>query len=210
MSALAERLTTSRRQRRLAAPLAWWAAGAIGGMVGGLASHPLAGAAISAALVGLLQALALRPDLRYGVAWLGSTTLAGALGFGAAVVGAGAFAQVIEGDPALRSEGLAAWIGLGALGGLLLAAAQAPLTGRAGLAWSWCPLGLLAGGALWPAGLAIGQRFGPELALWLIEINPDLHLTPDAARQAVGYAAAWLLHSVPFGMLVAANSTRER
>ncbi len=178
--------------------------------MGGLLAQPLAAAALSAVLVALLQALALRPDLRYGVAWFGATSVAGTLGFGAAIVGAGAFAQVPENDPALLREGLAACIGLGAIGGLLLAAAQAPLTGRTRLARNWCLLGLLGGGALWPAGLAFGYRFGPELALRLAEISPEVYATPDATRQAVGYAAAWLLYSLPFGILVAANSTRAR
>jgi hypothetical protein len=185
-------------------------AGAVGGMMGGLLPQPLAAAALSATLVGLLQALTLRPDLRYGAAWFGATSIAGTLGFAAAIVGARAFTQAIEDDPYLWREGLAAWIGLGAMGGLLLAAAQAPLTGRRRLASSWCLLGLLGGGALWPAGLAIGYRFGPDLALWLAEINPTIHATPEAVRQAAGYAIAWLLHSLPFGILIAATSAHRR
>lgn len=210
MSAIVEPWAETRGRGWIVAPLVWWAASAAGGLAGGLLSHPLLGAAFSACVVALLHALALRGDLRYGSAWFVASALAGTLGFAAAVVGAGAFSEAAGGDPALLREGLAAWIGLGAAGGLLLAAAQAPLTGRRTLALVWCALGLSGGGLLWPAGLALGYRFGAEGAMRLAEIFPQMTLTPRSAEQALGYMLAWLLHSLPFGLLVATNSARER
>ena len=210
MSALAERWAGPRARSGSLTGFYWWAAAAIGGAMGGLLPHPLAAAAASAAAVGMLQALTLRSDLRYGAAWFGATVIAGALGFCAAVVGGLAFAEVAGGELPLLREGLAAWIGLAGLGGLLLAAAQAPLTGRRDLAWGWCFLGLLAGGVLWPIGLALGHRLGPELVLRLTELLPQAAHTRAPIAQAVGFAAAWLLHSLPFGIVIAATSGERR
>jgi hypothetical protein len=210
MSAMAERRIEPHRRRRTLTALAWWAAAAAGGVAGGLLPHPLAAAVVSAAAVGMLQALTFRSDLRYGAAWFGATAIAGALGIGAAVVGGFAFAEVAGGERSLVREGLAAWIGLAGLGGLLLAAAQAPLSGRRGLALDWCVLGLLAGGMLWPAGLALGYRFGPDLAARLTEVLPQVAGTRVPIVQTVSFAAAWLLHSLPFGIVVAATSGERR
>jgi hypothetical protein len=207
MSAMADRWIEPQRHRSLGLSLTWWSAGAIGGLAGGLFPNPLVAAALSAALVGLLQALAFRPDLRYGAAWFGATAAAGAFGFAAMLVGALAFAEVAGGEAPLLREGLLAWMGLGAIGGLLLAAAQAPLTGRRGLAITWCILGVAGGGILWPAGFAIGRRFGPELGASIAELIPHLSLlTGEPAGQAASFATAWLLHALPFGLLVAARS----
>ncbi|HEX6101531.1 MAG TPA: hypothetical protein VF031_00655 [Alphaproteobacteria bacterium] len=209
MSAMAEQWSEPRRRASLS--LSWWSAAAAGGLAGGLLPQPLLASALAAALVGLLQALAFRPDLRYGAAWSGATALAGAVGFGAMVVGARAFADVAGGEPGLVREGLLAWLGLGALGGLLLAAAQAPLTGRPGLASAWCILGIVGGGILWPAGYAIGRRYGPELGASIAELAPQLSfLTAEPVGQAAAFALAWLLHALPFGLLVASRSGGER
>ncbi|MDF2763948.1 MAG: hypothetical protein K0S81_942 [Rhodospirillales bacterium] len=209
MSAMAEQWSEPRSRAGLS--FSWWSAAAAGGLAGGLLPDPLLAAAVASALVGLLQALAFRPDLRYGAAWSGATTLAGAVGFGAMVIGATAFAEVAGAEPALVREGLLAWLGLGALGGLLLAAAQAPLTGRPGLAAAWCILGIVGGGILWPAGYAIGRRYGPELAASIAEAAPQLSfLAAEPVGQAAAFALAWLLHSFPFGLLVASRSGGER
>jgi hypothetical protein len=212
MSATTGPWTEPRGRRRMALWLVWWLGGALGGLIGGLLPHPLVAAAVAAALVGLFQALAFRPDLRYGAAWFGATAAAGAVGFGAMVLGALAFAGAAGGDPAIAREGLLTWIALGAAGGLLLAAAQAPLTGRPGLAASWCLLGLIGGGVLWTAGLAIGRRFGPELASALAAAVPQLsgQAAGESLAQAAGFALAWLLHGLPFGLIVAGASGDDR
>jgi hypothetical protein len=212
MSATTRPWTEPRGRSRAALWLVWWLGGALGGMLGGLIPHPIVGAAMASALVGFFQAIAFRPDLRYGAAWFGATAVAGAVGFGAMVLGALAFASVAGGDPAIAREGLLTWIALGAGGGLLLAAAQAPLTGRPGLAASWCLIGLLGGGVLWPAGLAIGRRFGPELASALAGVVPPLSgaAALDLVAQAAGFALAWLLHALPFGLIVAGAAGEDR
>lgn len=60
---------------------------------------------------------------------------------------------------------------------------------------------------LWPAGLTLAHRFGADLAPDLAAALPHL-----AARlpvhQAAGFAAAWFLYSLPFGVLVAVNDRR--
>ena len=207
MSAMADRWVEPRSRSSLSLSLIWWSSGAAGGFIGGLTPHPLMAAALSAALVGLMQALAFRPDLRYGAAWFGATAAAGALGFGAMLVGALAFSEIAGGEARLLREGLLAWVGLGALGGFLLAAAQAPLTGRRGLAVAWCVLGVIGGAILWPAGFAIGRRFGPELAAAVAEVAPQLSfLTADPVAQAASFAMAWLLYALPFGLLVGSRS----
>ncbi len=210
MTTVAERRVDPRRSGRALVALAWWCVAALGGAAGGLLPEPRAAAIASAAAVGLLQALVLRADLRYGAAWFGASAIAGGLGFGAAVVGGLAFAEIAGGELALLREGLAAWVGLAALGGLLLAAAQAPLSGRRRLAWNWCVLGLVAGGALWPAGLIEGHRFGVALVGRLTEIAPQLADTRVPISQTVAYAAAWLLYSIPFGIVVATTSGERR
>lgn len=210
MSTMAERRVGPHRRSRILTALAWWAAAAAGGAAGGVLPHPLAAAMVSAAAVGMLQALTFRSNLRYGAAWFGTTAIAGALGFGATVVGGLAFAEVAGGELPLLREGLAAWVGLAGLGGLLLAAAQAPLSGRRSLALGWCVLGLLAGGTLWPAGLALGHRFGPELAVRLTEVLPQVAGTKVPITQAAAFAAAWLLQSLPFGIMVAATAGDRR
>jgi hypothetical protein len=209
MSAMAEGWSEPRSRSRWVLFLIWWAAAAAGGLAGGLLPNPFAGAAVSAALVGLLQALAFRPDLRYGAAWFGSTAIAGAIGFAAMLVGALAFSEISGGEPGLLRQGLAAWIGLSALGGLLLAGAQAPLAGRRNLTIGWCALGLFAGAVLWPAGFATGHRFGPELALLLFPLERPAGEPSHSVAQAAAFALAWFFHSVPFGILVASSSAER-
>jgi hypothetical protein len=207
MSALADRWTNQRSRSSLGLSFVWGLAGAAGGFAGGLVPHPLLGAVLSAALVGLVQALTFRPDLRYGAAWFGASAAAGAIGFAAFVVGALALAGVAGEESPLFRQGLLAWIALGAAGGLLLGAAQAPLTGRRGLALTWCGLGLLGGAVLWPAGFAIGRRFWPELADGIADFAPQLtFLAAEPAGRAASFAMAWLLYVMPFGMLVASRS----
>lgn len=210
MSAMADRWTRHRSRSSLALAAVWGLAGAVGGFAGGLVPHPLLGAVLSAALVGLFQALTFRPDLRYGAAWFGATAAFGAVGFAAFAVGALALAEVAGADTPLFRQGLLAWIALGAMGGLILAAAQAPLTGRHSLALTWCALGLLGGSVLWPAGFAIGRRFWPELADGVAGLAPQItFLATEPAGQAASFALAWLLYVLPFGMLVASRS-RDR
>ena len=209
MSAMAEGWSEPRSRSRLVLFLIWWAAAAVGGLAGGVLPNPFAGAALSAALVGLLQALAFRPDLRYGAAWFGSTAIAGAIGFSAMLVGALAFAGVAGGEPALLRQGLAAWIALSASGGLLLACAQAPLAGRRSLTIGWCALGLFAGAVLWPAGFATGHRFGPELASLILEPEQPGDGSSSSLAQAAAFALAWFFHAVPFGILVASSGAER-
>jgi hypothetical protein len=208
VSALAEKWVEPRVGGRTAIALTWWLAALIGGAIGGAVPHPLQGAAASAAAVGLLQTLSFRPDLRYGAGWFCASALAGSLGFGAAVIGGLAFADLTGGEPAALREGLAAWAALSAIGGLLLAAAQAPLTGRRGLGIVWCLLGLCAGAVLWPAGLTLGHRLGVEASREAASLLPQLADHEGSLRQAVEFAMAWFLHSLPFGLMVAANDRR--
>ena len=169
----------------------WWGGAAIAGALSGLLLHPRPAVAASACAVALFQALTFRSDRRYGVAWFGATAVAGAVGFGAAVVGSIAFAEVANRNLPLSGQAAAVWIGLSALGGLLLAAAQAPLTGRRNLAWAWCITGLFAGAVLWPAGLVLGQWVGPELARRLAEIYPQTPALNGSVVQATAFASAW-------------------
>jgi hypothetical protein len=208
MSALADRWAEPRGRSRILTALTWWIAGLIGGAAGGVLPNPLQAAAVSAVAVGLLQTLSFRPDLRYGAAWFGASAVAGSLGFGAAVIGSLAFAGLSGGEPAALREALGAWMALAGIGGLLLAAAQAPLTGRRGLAILWCLLGMGAGAVLWPTGLTLGHRFGADLAREAAAMLPMLEQSTLTVQQAAGFAAAWVLYSLPFGILVAANDRR--
>ena len=150
MSTLAASWTAQQWRICLTTGLCWWGGAAIGGALSGLLLRPHAAIPASACTVALFQALTFRADPRFGTAWFGATTVAGALGFGATVVGGTAFAEVAGHELPLSGQAAAAWIVLSALGGLLLAAAQAPLTGPRKLAWAWRILGLFAGGVLWP------------------------------------------------------------
>ena len=210
MSALAERWAEQRERSRIGTAFAWWLAALAGGAAGGLLTHALGAAAASAILVGLLQALSFRADLRYGSAWFFASSIAGALGFSAMVVGASAFAEVAGREPAALREGLIAWISLAGLGGLLLGAAQAPLSGRRGLGTAWAMLALSSGALLWPLGFAAGHRFGPEAAERLSAALPALADANLPLTQSAAFACAWLLFSLPFGLLVAANSAGRR
>lgn len=202
MSTLAASWTAQQWRICLTTGLCWWGGAAIGGALGGLLLQPHAAIPASACTVALFQALTFRADPRFGTAWFGATTVAGALGFGATVVGGTAFAEVAGHELSLSGQAAAAWIVLSALGGLLLAAAQAPLTGPRKLAWAWRILGLFAGGVLWPAGLVLGHWLGPELARGLVEIYPQSAALKTSVVQATAFAAAWLLYSLPFGVIV--------
>jgi hypothetical protein len=211
MSALAEGWTTQRRWRiSLSSGFCWWGGAFIGGAIGGLVLQPHSAVVSSAIAVALLQALAFRSDFRYGAAWFGATAVAGAIGFGAAVVGGLAFAEAAIHNSPVLGQASAAWLVLSALGGLLLAAAQAPLTGRRDLAWGWCILGLFAGGVLWPAGLVLGHWLGPELSAQLALVYPQSPALKASIVQATAFAAAWLLHSLPFGVIVTSASGERR
>lgn len=194
--------TAQRWRICLTTGLCWWGGAAVGGALGGLLLQPHAAIAASACAVALCQALTFRSDPRFGAAWFGATAVSGALGFGAAVIGGIAFAEVAGHELQFASQAALAWVVLSALGGLLLAAAQAPLTGRRNLATAWCILGIFAGGVLWPAGLVLGHWVGPELARKLGEIYPQTPALKTSVVQATAFAAAWLLYSLPFGLIV--------
>jgi hypothetical protein len=207
-------IATSGRDRVLLA-VAWWSGAAVGGLlggsIGGVAGDPRIGAIASAVVVALLQASLLGPAVRSGVPWFCISALAGTLGMLLAVVGGLALQEAAQAAPEQIPQGLAAWAALSGAGGLILAAAQAPLVGGRGVAAGWTVLGAVAGAFLWPIGLAVGRRFGPDLA----EAAASVGLIPEGEESAVPIvaasclAAAWLLHAIPFGLLYASPAVRR-
>jgi hypothetical protein len=199
-----------RQRSRFLLVLAWWSAAAVGGAIGGFVQDPRLAAAASAFAVALLQAAVLGADFRYSAAWFGCSALGGAAGMFLAVIGGLAAIEVSgEGAEVIR-EGLIAWIALSAIGGLLLASAQAPLTGRRSLALWWLALGVVGGAVLWPLGLALGDHFGPRIGAGLVGLQlwPSSPQNDGLIAQACSLAAAWALHAVPFGLVVAGAERR--
>ena len=199
-----------RRRSATLVALAWCAAAAAGGAIGSLAGDARLCAAASAVAVALLQAALLGSNLRYGSAWFLASGLAGAAGMFLSVIGGVALLEAAALDANALGEGIAAWLVLGAVGGALLAATQAPLTGRRSLALTWLGLGAAGGAVLWPLGLWLGYRYGPALGQRMAELGLGLSegRPVETASRLLGFTAAWLLHAIPFSLLFAGAERR--